>query len=91
MDSERTSTAPSAPPSRRGARTAVPFRPLKRFVVVDTTDDDGDVTLPNGGRGMLLATYHSGDLARALARGERARGRTVVVFDSMRSGPKKPT
>ena len=90
MDSDSTSTVPSSAPGRRAKRSAVPVTPLKRFVVVDTTDGDGEVTLPTGGRGTLLASYHSGDLARALARNERARGRKVVVFDSKHPALERP-
>jgi hypothetical protein len=90
MDSDSTSTVPSSAPGRRAKRSAVPVTPLKRFVVVDATDGDGEVRLASGGRGTLLASFHSGDLARALARGERTHGRTVVVFDSKHPDLKRP-
>jgi hypothetical protein len=81
MASDHASVAPSGVPRRR-AKVAVQPEPLKRYLVINKTNNDGDVSLPNGGRGRLMATFHTPDLAFALAQSERARGRKVVVIDS---------
>jgi len=67
---------------------AVRSDPLKRYLVVDTTGGDGETPLPNGKRGKVLASYHTSDLAYALASAERERGRRVLVFDSKPPTPR---
>lgn len=88
MPSASPSTAPSTSRHRTQVETARLLKRLKRFLVVDA-DDGGDTLLPNGKRGKGLASYHTSDLAFALASGERQGGRRVLVLDSKPPGHRK--
>jgi len=56
-------------------------RVVRRFLVVDVGAEDGEVTLPSGARGRLVGSFHSADLAFALAESERGQGRRALVYD----------
>jgi hypothetical protein len=56
-------------------------RVVRRFLVLDVGAEDGEVTLPSGARGRLVGSFHSPDLAFALAESERGQGRRALVYD----------
>jgi len=56
-------------------------RVVRRFLVLDVGAPDGEVVLPSGARGRLVGSFHSPDLAFALAESERGQGRRALVYD----------
>ncbi len=56
-------------------------RVVRRFLVLDVGAEDAEITLPSGARGRLVGSYHSPDLAFALAESERGQGRRALVYD----------
>lgn len=71
----------SRPESRRRSAPANP-PPAGRYQVVDPHPAHGDIRLPGGQMGRLLATFHTEALAIALVDAERARGRHLIVLDA---------
>jgi hypothetical protein len=71
-------------PSSRDEAVAEPAEEARRprYLVVDTGDPTGDMDLPSGKRGRVLGSFHSVDLAFALAQAQREEGQRILIFDS---------